>query len=172
MSRSHHFFGVLAPAAIAIALAGCSPAKANPAEVQARFVTAAKTLDGAERDRALAEIVPNATVEGWTGTLDTVARNSSGRLYVAIRVAEGVRFSTLIQTSADFGAGTLIHKSNPLYETLAGLRRGERVRFSAELARKPEGGFVVLNYATGGAIGLGAYLFRLTAVEALPEGAS
>ncbi|MCA9774449.1 MAG: hypothetical protein KC466_18670 [Myxococcales bacterium] len=163
LTRPQGFRWVVLVAGLSAAQVGCQPAKANPEDLQAKFVAAALSPAGAERDRALAKILPDGKIEEWTGTLDTVARNSTGRFHVAIEVAEGVRLSTLIQG----GGGTLIGKNDPLYDTLDGLQRGRRVRFSAELAKKPDGGFVVLDYATGGAIGRGAYLFRLTAIAPL-----
>ena len=82
LTRPQGFRWVVLVAGLSAAQVGCQPAKANPEDLQAKFVAAALSPAGAERDRALAKILPDGKIEEWTGTLDTVARNSTGRFHV------------------------------------------------------------------------------------------
>ncbi len=90
----------------------------------------------AKRRAALAKLLPDRSVRGWTGTLESLQTDSRGNAFITIQPdrADAITIATWNNALADAGTHSLIRSGSELYDKLAEMREGERVVFSGTFA--------------------------------------
>ena len=90
----------------------------------------------AKRRAALAALLPDRAVQGWTGTLESLDTNAAGNAYITIRPdgTESITIATWHNALADAGTHSLIPSGSGLYNKLAEMRAGDRVVFRGTFA--------------------------------------
>ena len=85
-----------------------------------------------KRSEALAALLPNRSVQGWTGTLESLDTDSDGDAYITIRPdgTESITIATWHNSLADVGTDSLIPSGSALYTELAEMSAGDPVVFS------------------------------------------
>ena len=90
----------------------------------------------ADRRSAIGKLrYPTKEVSDWIGTLQEMGTNSDGEAHIAIKL-EGSRniiIKTWNNSFSDLADGTLIKNGSELYNRIADLSRGKKVRFSGFL---------------------------------------
>lgn len=95
----------------------------------------------ARRDRkaAMCAVVSGSAVRGWTGTIRTLTTNGEGKGVLGVAIGGDAVLKTWNNAFSDTFDATLIEPTNPMFDRLAQLSRGDRVRFDATLFRTPDG---------------------------------
>lgn len=90
----------------------------------------------AKRRTALAKLLPDRTVQGWTGTLESLDTDARGNAYITIEPegAESITIATWNNALADSGTHSMISSGSELYDKLAEMREGDPVIFSGTFA--------------------------------------
>ncbi len=85
-----------------------------------------------KRSQALAALLPNRSVQGWTGTLESLDTDSDGDAYITIRPdgTESITIATWHNSLVDVGASSLIPSGSAVYNKLAEMIAGDPVVFS------------------------------------------
>ncbi len=90
----------------------------------------------AQRRAALAKLLPDRSVQRWSGTLESLDTDARGNAYITIEPdgLESMTIATWDNALADAGAHSMIRAGSELYDELAQMREGERVTFSGTFA--------------------------------------
>lgn len=124
------------------------------------------------RDRrdALCRIVDGEDLQSWAGKVTRLKTNSDGLGVVAIAIGDGVHFATWNNMLSDGGDNTLIDPSTPIFEKLATLKEGDRIRFSGLLFRDSTTDcFREMSLTMSGSMDAPEFLMRFTDIEFSPE---
>ena len=127
---------------------------------------------GVRRDRrdALCRIVDGEDLQSWAGKVTRLKTNSDGLGVVAIAIGDGVHFATWNNMLSDGGDNTLIDPSTPIFEKLATLKEGDRIRFSGLLFRDSTTDcFREMSLTMSGSMDAPEFLMRFTDIEFSPE---
>ncbi|MBX3728067.1 MAG: tetratricopeptide repeat protein [Candidatus Sumerlaeia bacterium] len=142
-----------------------------------RYRTASSDLQKsalrARRARDLTELIAEApVVNGWVGTVRARTAAADGQTHFSVQLdgARRVVFSTHREAAMDESARTLVPAGTPLAAALAGLREGDRVRFSGVLVPSPLGadGVEVLSASDADAMTAPEFLMRFRVVQRMP----
>lgn len=89
-------------------------------------------LGAALRDRtaALCATVPNYSVSGWTGKVTNLDANGDGKGVVEVEIADDVFVKTWNNAFSDMNSNTLIEPTDPLFDQVLSLSKGQVVQFS------------------------------------------
>ncbi len=90
----------------------------------------------AKRRTALAKLLPDRTVQDWTGTLESFDTDARGNAYITIEPegAESITIATWNNALADAETHSMISSGSELYDKLAEMREGDPVIFSGTFA--------------------------------------
>ena len=80
-------------------------------------------------------VVPNAHAVDWVGKLTHMGTNSNGDAYVEIEIASGITVKTWNNAFSDAADRSMISNRSTLYNSVADLKVGRTVKFSADLLR-------------------------------------
>lgn len=85
----------------------------------------------AQRKATLAKLVADRSVQGWTGTLESLDTTANGKAFITMRLdgAEDITIATWDNALKDAGTDSLIQPNSKLYTTLADMSVGDRVTF-------------------------------------------
>ncbi|MCK1684667.1 hypothetical protein [Bradyrhizobium sp. 145] len=82
------------------------------------------------RKQAICNILQGQSASGWIGKLAELTSNGDGKGVVSIELAPDVHVATWNNALSDIGSRTLIDPTSSLFKSLAGMKRGDFVRFS------------------------------------------
>lgn len=120
------------------------------------------------RAAALCRAVPSPDVRDWVGTVAAVGASPEGKGTLSLQLAPGVTARTWGTAASDYGDGTLIEPSSPLFPAVTSLRAGQRVRFSASLVPDRADCFREAGTSLSGSMTAPEFIMRLEAVQAAP----
>ena len=121
------------------------------------------------RAQAICRAVVSPAVSGWSGTVSDLTTNGDGKGVIAIRIAADVSLKTWSNSLSDIGDHTLIDPGSSLFQTAAGLRTGQKVRFSATLIPYPTDCYREGSLTMDGSIAEPEFIMRLTAIQAVKQ---
>ncbi|MBH5372205.1 hypothetical protein [Bradyrhizobium glycinis] len=82
------------------------------------------------RKQAICNALQGQSATGWVGKIAQLTSNGDGKGVVSIELAPDVHVATWNNALSDIGARTLIEPTSSLFKSLAGMKRGDLVRFS------------------------------------------
>jgi hypothetical protein len=104
------------------------------ADFEQQYKAAATDLQRANvrnlRRAALCDLIPDRQVTDWVGTVATIGGNSDGDAYLDLDVGPNVNIGTWNNRVSDLFDGTMIRPTDPKYDLLLELTKGDRVLFS------------------------------------------
>ncbi|WP_370931492.1 hypothetical protein [Bartonella sp. DGB1] len=90
-----------------------------------------------QRARAICSALPSPVVKNWIGTIKRLTTTSEGQGVLVIQIAEGITLETSNNVFSDLsGPATLIDPDSKLFDILASLEKGQKIRFSGRLFRE------------------------------------
>jgi len=93
----------------------------------------------AARDQQLCAVMKSRTVTGWIGRVKLVDANSDGKGVFSVELAEDVRVKTWNNAFSDMSEKTMFEPGSAIFNTAAGLKKGQLIRFSGTFFRGTEG---------------------------------
>lgn len=98
------------------------------------------SIHRAQRKEALATLLPDRAIQGWTGTLESLSTDTKGNAYITIRPdgMDSITIATWNNALRDVGTNSMIPSGSDLYNKLAGMNVGDRVVFSGAFAASDE----------------------------------
>lgn len=85
-----------------------------------------------ERNKKICANMGPLTVEDWIGTVSKIDSNSDGLGILKIEIAKNVYVETWNNAISDSFHNTLIQPSTPLFDAVANLKKGQKVKFSGQ----------------------------------------
>ena len=85
-----------------------------------------------ERNKTICANMGPLTVEDWIGTVSKIDSNSDGLGILKIEIAKNVYVETWNNAISDSFHNTLIQPSTPLFDAVANLKKGQKVKFSGQ----------------------------------------
>jgi hypothetical protein len=104
-------------------------------------------------------------VAGWVGTVDRIDTSLAGTVGFAVKLpcSETTIVATWNNAISDASWSTRVKESDPLYKTLSGLSKDQKVEIAGEIV-KGEKGVVEMSATESGGMNAPEFLFRFTAV--------
>lgn len=117
------------------------------------------------RMQAIAALPIGRVVEGWYGTLENMGTNSEGDAYIAISLNRRLAIKTWNNAFSDMSDSTLIKSTNPLYEKLGNMKKGQKVIFSGSFLPSDADTFREGSMTIDGAMTDPEFIFRFSDVN-------
>ncbi len=114
------------------------------------------------RNDALCKAVPQGRVADWVGELTEVSTNNEGKGVITVELAEEIKVGTWNNAFSDLVDETLVDQDSPVYEALADLQEGDRVRFSGRLVSSNEDCFGEQSLTLQGKMTTPTFVLRFT----------
>jgi hypothetical protein len=71
----------------------------------------------------------------WSGTVKNIGANGEGKAYITIEIGDDARVQTWNNAFSDIGDNTLIPDTNPIFDVIVPLEKGDSVKFSAKFLK-------------------------------------
>lgn len=175
--------GIVMAAAFATTLSGCGPSL-DLAEDQQRFVElvaeskdAYKDADNSiqekrarqERSEALCKYFDGEYgVQGWKGEVAAIRTTMTDHAGIEVLIAKNLTLKTA-STSLTFGSDTqktLIDSETPLFDTVAGLKEGDRIEFDGRfLAGSEKDCLKEVSLTESGSMRMPEFMFHFGGIE-------
>lgn len=88
-----------------------------------------------DRDKALCSILSSYVATDWSGTVKNIGANGEGKAYITIEIGDDARVQTWNNAFSDIGDNTLIPDTNPIFDVIVPLEKGDSVKFSAKFLK-------------------------------------
>jgi len=88
-----------------------------------------------DRDKALCGVLSSYTASDWIGEIRDIGANGEGKAYITIVIGEDARVQTWNNAFSDIGDDTLIPDTNPIFDVILPLEKGDKVKFSAKFIK-------------------------------------
>lgn len=82
------------------------------------------------RQRTICSALQGRHADGWIAKISYLSTNGDGRGVITLELAPGLRISTWNNAVSDYSDKTLIAPDTQLFKSLAGMKKGDTVRFS------------------------------------------
>ncbi|WP_407114239.1 hypothetical protein [Bradyrhizobium sp. LMG 9283] len=82
------------------------------------------------RKQAICNVLQGQSATGWIGKIAQLSSNGDGKGVISIELAPDVHVATWNNALSDIGSRTLIEPTSSLFKSLAGMKRGDMVKFS------------------------------------------
>jgi hypothetical protein len=119
----------------------------------------------AKRNNELGRL--NLEVSNWVGKVTKVDSNSDGLGVLEIEIADDVSVQTWNNALSDIGEKTLIQPGTPLFETAAGLKPGQYIKFSGRFFRDDESGLGEQSLGLRGKLESPEFTFKFSSIAKL-----
>ncbi|MDL2260013.1 hypothetical protein LJB99_03995 [Deltaproteobacteria bacterium OttesenSCG-928-K17] len=117
-----------------------------------------------KRRQGLADLGLGMSVNDWVGTIRNLETTSEGNAAVSIAIGSDIEIQTWNNEISDIGAGTLISQDTALYDALAQLSRGQKVKFSGSFLRSDEDYYEETSLTIDGSMTQPEFLFKFSDV--------
>jgi hypothetical protein len=157
--------GASSPAAEVAFINGMQPIMAqvqNPAGAN---------LDDWRQKRAamICNTVTGLQVTDWIGTVDKVDTSISGGAILSVAVMPNVDFGTAPNALSNLSSNTLIAQGSALYQTIAALQVGQKIRFSGQLFSSSDDCIQEASVTTAGSMQNPLFVTRFVSITPLPH---
>ena len=88
-----------------------------------------------DRDKTLCSVLSSYVATDWTGEVKKIGANGEGKAYITIEIGDDARVQTWNNAFSDIGDNTLIPDTNPIFDVIVPLDKGDKVKFSAKFLR-------------------------------------
>lgn len=119
------------------------------------------------RKAAVLAAVKGGTVKDWVATIDSLQTNSEGKAVFVVELPCDVKLGTWNNALSDISDNTLIPQSSPLFDAIAELSPGTKLRVSGKLASGDIDGFRESSMTEMGSMTDPAYILRFTGIGPL-----
>lgn len=120
-----------------------------------------------ERREYLASALGGLSAQQWIGTLKQLDTNSDGDAVVTVQIHRNIELKTWNNSFSDLEDKTMISKSSPLYEQLASMKKGQKVKVTGLFVPSQEDYIKEGSLTITGAMLSPEFIFRFRAIEAL-----
>lgn len=122
-----------------------------------------------DRKQKLCKLLNRGRVDGWIGTIHELGSSSEGKGTLAIEIDnEGIRIKTWSNDFSDIVDNSMINPNSTLFEMVSHMREGDRVMFSGGFYQSKEDCFREVSITQQGSVMDPEFLFRFSAVKAIP----
>ena len=121
-----------------------------------------------ERGRAIGGLNLGLNVEGWVGTLSRLGTNNDGDAYITVELNRNLSVSAWNNALSDIEDKTLIKSGSALFDALASMSKGRRVKFSGSFVRSSEDFYREKSLTIQGSMTDPDFAFRFKEVTPLP----
>jgi hypothetical protein len=87
------------------------------------------------RDKRLCSLLTGNRADNWTGIIKNVGANGEGKAYITIEIGDDARVQTWNNAFSEIGDNTLIPDTNPIFDVIVPLEKGDSVKFSAKFLK-------------------------------------
>ncbi len=84
------------------------------------------------RQQAICSVLQGRDAAGWIAKISYLSTNGEGRGVITLELEPGLQVSTWNNALSDYSDKTLIDPDTQLFKSLAGMKKGDAVRFSGE----------------------------------------
>jgi hypothetical protein len=122
------------------------------------------------RKNAVLAAVKGGGFQGWVGEISSLKTNSEGKAVLELRLPCDVLIATHNNSFSDMMDNTLISQSSPLFDAIADLGEGKKVKVSGKFMNDSRGinGFQEQSLTENGSMTDPSYVVRFTSVAAAP----
>lgn len=120
-----------------------------------------------QRKAAVAAAVKGGTVKDWVGTVDSLQTTGEGKAVFVVELPCGSKMGTWNNALSDIMDNSLIPQSSPLYDGIAELNTGTKLRFSGKLVSGDVDGFRESSMTEMGSMTDPFYVIRFTGIGPL-----
>ncbi|MBI5479661.1 MAG: hypothetical protein HY906_12430 [Deltaproteobacteria bacterium] len=119
------------------------------------------------RRDGMVRVVPEGMAKDWVGVVRAMKTNSEGQAALSVRLPCGVKIATWNNALSDMRDRTLIPQSSKLFDVLADLGTGKRVKFDGGFISERLNGFKEESLTEQGSMADPVFIFRFSAVTKL-----
>jgi hypothetical protein len=83
-----------------------------------------------KRGKEICKLLNTRAVKDWTGWVESIDTNSDGKGVFGIKLARNIHVETWNNALSDIGSNTLIEPGSALFNAVASMKKGNRVKFS------------------------------------------
>jgi hypothetical protein len=104
----------------------------------------------------------------WTGTIDAMSSNNSGKGVLTVKIADGITVGTYNNELSDMGSNTLIDPNSQVFQAVSPLSVGSKVIFSGEFMREPTDCIAEQSITQAGSMTSPAFTIKFSQLSSLP----
>ena len=119
------------------------------------------------RTAAVLAAVPGGTVKDWVATVETLQTNGEGKAVFVVQLPCDVKLGTWNNALSDIADNSLIPQSSPLFDAIAELNTGTKLRVSGKLAAGDVDGFREASMTELGSMTDPVYILRFSGIGPL-----
>ena len=114
------------------------------------------------RKQGLCLYVTDRAVSNWYGEVIQVLSNSDGRAGLKVRLSQDTTLTTFAMMDFEH---TMVSPSEPMYKTLLGINKGDRVVFDGTFFKSDRDCLLELSLTEAGSMTEPEFLFRFTKLQ-------
>lgn len=119
------------------------------------------------RTAAVLAAVPGGTVKDWVATVETLQTNGEGKAVFVVQLPCDVKLGTWNNALSDIVDNSLIPQSSPLFDAIAELNTGTKLRVSGKLAEGDVDGYREASVTELGSMTDPVYILRFSGIGPL-----
>lgn len=119
----------------------------------------------AQRKLKICRHIASRRVKGWVGTLTQLTTNSDGKGVITVQIGDDVYMKTWNNALSDLAHRTLIDPTSKVFQPLANLAIGKRVKFSGRLFASKTDCIHEASLTLRGAMTAPEFIVRLSSVK-------
>lgn len=120
-----------------------------------------------ERSKAICNGITNLSVKDWVGTIKKIDSNSDGYGVLEIEIARKIYVKTWNNAISDTFHKTLLQPDTPLFDKVANMKKGQKVKFSGNFFKDNETCIYESSLSLDGKLTEPEYIFRFSDVNPL-----
>lgn len=120
-----------------------------------------------ERSNTICATLGSLYVQDWIGTISKIDSNSDGYGVLSIKLDKNISVKTWNNALSDTFHKTLIRPETPLFDTVANLKRGQKVKFSGTFFKDDKTCIYESSISLDGKLKQPEYIFRFSNVDPL-----
>ncbi|OTQ62040.1 hypothetical protein [Gilliamella apis] len=120
-----------------------------------------------ERSKAICNGITNLSVKDWVGTIKKIDSNSDGYGVLEIEIARKIYVKTWNNALSDSFHKTLLKPDTPLFDKIANMKKGQKVKFSGNFFKDNETCIYESSLSLDGKLTEPEYIFRFSDVNPL-----
>ena len=120
-----------------------------------------------ERSKAICNGITNLSVKDWVGTIKKIDSNSDGYGVLEIEIARKIYVKTWNNAISDTFHKTLLQPDTPLFDKIANMKKGQKVKFSGNFFKDNETCIYESSLSLDGKLTEPEYIFRFSDVNPL-----
>jgi uncharacterized protein YdeI (BOF family) len=120
-----------------------------------------------ERSKTICKGMTNFSIKDWVGTITKIDSNSDGYGVLEIEIAKNVYVKTWNNALSDSFHKTLLTPDTPLFDKVANMKKGQKVKFSGKFFKERETCIYESSLSLYGKLTEPEYIFRFSDVNPL-----